>query len=73
MENTGVMNPSSLLRDRALRLLALHPLRAGDALQLAAGLLWTKDQPGNVNFVCLDDKLCHAALAEGFHVLPERE
>jgi hypothetical protein len=32
--------PSSEVRDQALRLLRVHPLRAGDALQLAAARVW---------------------------------
>src|ERR1700680_3867465 len=34
------IEPTEEVRSRALRLLAVHRLRAGDALQLAAALLW---------------------------------
>lgn len=54
----------------ALRLLASHPLRAADALQLAAALVWARGQPGGHEIVCLDDRLASAALLEGFTVLP---
>lgn len=72
-ENTDLMVPSNLLRDRAVRLLSVHSLRSGDALQLAAALRWTHDQPHHVGFVCLDNRLRGAALAEGFHVFPEHD
>lgn len=73
IENADLMTPSNLLRDRAVRLLALHPLRSGDALQLAAALRWTQDQPRHAGFVCLDGRLRNAAMAEGFHVFPEHD
>ncbi len=65
-----VIAPSMDLRDRAIRLLALHPLKAGDALQLASALRWSQEKPAGVGFVCLDDRLRNAALVEGFQVLP---
>lgn len=62
--------PSKFLRDRAIRLLALHSLKAGDALQLASALRWTQDQTQGTFFITLDEKLREAAFAEGFSVLP---
>lgn len=59
------------VRTRAGRLLALHPLRAADALQLAAALVWCGEQPTRETLVCLDERLRLAALREGFSVLPE--
>jgi len=50
---------------------AAHPVRAGDALQLAAALAWSDEPPQGSGFVCLDDRLRTAAQAEGFAVLPE--
>jgi hypothetical protein len=38
------------------RALARHPLRAADALQLAAALVWS-DGAGGETFVCLDEGL----------------
>lgn len=55
------------VRDRAHRLLAVHDLRAGDALQLAAALTATLDRPQLLPFVCLDARLQAAARREGFH------
>jgi len=55
---------------RALRLVRTHPLRAGDALQLAAALVACGERPEALPFVCLDDRLRDAARREGFTVLP---
>jgi predicted nucleic acid-binding protein len=59
------------VRDRALRLVAAHPLRAADAMQLGAALVAVADRPGGHAFVCTDMRLCDAAAREGFLVLPE--
>lgn len=69
---TGIdfVSPSKLLKDRAIRLLAVHSLRAADSFQLAAALIWCQEQPSGRVFVCLDDRLRTAAEAEGFIVLP---
>jgi hypothetical protein len=58
-----------IVRDRALRLLDLHDLRAADALQLAAALIASEERPGTLPFVTLDSKLAEAAEREGFPVL----
>lgn len=58
------------VRDRALRLLATHPLRAADALQLGAALLAVSDRPLGHEFVCIDARLRDAASREGFTVVP---
>ncbi|MEO6027905.1 MAG: type II toxin-antitoxin system VapC family toxin [Candidatus Binatia bacterium] len=55
---------------RARRLLALHDLRAADALQLAAALVACDEQPRLLPFVTLDRRLADAARREGFGVLP---
>jgi hypothetical protein len=57
------------VRAAALRLLALHPLRSADALQLAAALVWADYRPRGLAFVSLDERLCAAATAEGFEVV----
>ena len=56
---------------RARRLLALHELRAADALQLAAALVACDEQPSLLPFVTLDHRLADAARREGFTTLPE--
>lgn len=58
------------VRDRALRLLATHPLRAADALQLGAALLAASDRPLGHEFVCVDARLRDAASREGFTIVP---
>ena len=60
-----------VVRPRAIRLVNTHPLRAGDALQLAAALVASEERPDALPFVCLDDRLREAARKEGFLVLPE--
>lgn len=64
------VQPTEPVRLRAERLLTVHPLRAADALQLAAALLWAEDTPRGLDFVCLDQNLREAALKEGFTLLP---
>ena len=59
-----------LVRGRALRLVHTHPVRAADALQLAAALVACDERPETLSFVCLDDRLRDAARREGFPVLP---
>jgi uncharacterized protein len=48
-----------------------HPLKAADALQLAAALRWCEGDTRNKDFVCLDERLRRAARDEGFDVVPE--
>jgi hypothetical protein len=71
VEDAHVVAPTSRLRERAGRLLAAHPVRAGDALQLAAALAWSDEAPRGSGFVCLDERLRAGARTEGFTVLPE--
>jgi predicted nucleic acid-binding protein len=58
------------VRTRALRLLGTHGLRAADALQLAAALVFCDERTESLPFVCLDDRLSEAARKERFPVLP---
>jgi uncharacterized protein len=64
------IQPSEEVRARALRILTVHPLRAGRALQLAAALVWCREHTHQIHFVCLDESLRLAAAREGFRVLP---
>ena len=52
----------------AQRLLRVHPLRAADALQLGAALVWAAGRPQGRTLHTLDDRLAAAARREGFHV-----
>lgn len=54
------------VRRHAARLLLRHPLRAADALQLAAALVWVELAPDGQRFATLDTRLAHAARGEGF-------
>ena len=62
--------PGERIRQRAERLLLIHPLRAADAFQLAAALIWAEETPQGLGVVCLDQNLREAALKEGFTLLP---
>jgi predicted nucleic acid-binding protein len=64
------VQPTEVVRMRAERLLSIHPLRAADALQLAAALIWAQEMPRGFEFVCLDQNLREAALKEGFSIQP---
>lgn len=64
------IEPVQTVRSLARRLLRVHPLRAGDALQLAAALSAAGDDLGSLEIVSLDARLIEAAEAEGFRVLP---
>jgi predicted nucleic acid-binding protein len=57
------------VRDVAQRLLRVHPLRAADALQLAAALACADGEPNSLAFVCLDSRLAEAAQREGLQIL----
>lgn len=56
--------PAAPLRASAQRLLRVHPLRAADALQLAAALAVGYETP-TMAMVCLDRRLREAAQREG--------
>lgn len=71
METWSEIQPSMEIRNLAERLLAVHPLRAADSLQLASAVVWTDHQPRGMGFACLDHRLRQAAQAEGFRVLPK--
>lgn len=67
------VRPGEELRNMAGRLLLSHPLRAADALQLAAALTWAGRLPRGHAFVCLDQRLRAAARKEGFELFPPPE
>jgi hypothetical protein len=56
-------------RTRARRLLEVHPLRAADALHLAAALVAIEERTTAIEFVTFDERLAEAAEKEGFRVL----
>ena len=70
VEHADTVSPTDEVRRRAGRLVSVHPLRAADALQLAAALIWCEEQPHGEVFVCLDVRLRDAAQREGFDIRP---
>ena len=70
IESVDTVPPTDMVRARAARLLASHPLSAADALQLAAALSWCEEATAGEAFVSLDRRLCEAARREGFVALP---
>jgi len=63
------VQPTDDVRDRAERLLRIHKLRAADALQLAAALVWCVDRPQGRTLIGADGSLSAAAGAEGFTLI----
>jgi uncharacterized protein len=60
------IDPSDPVREAAVRFLRVHPLRAADALQLAAAFIAAERRPASLEVVTLDDRLAAAARKEGF-------
>lgn len=52
----------------AARILRVHSLRAADALQLGAALIWSGGRPLGKTLYTLDERLALAARREGFTV-----
>jgi uncharacterized protein len=63
------IQPVQRVRQSALRLMRVHPLRAADALQLASAIAAAEDHPATMPFVTLDERLGLAAEREGFRVV----
>ena len=63
------IQPTNLLRDLAETCLERHELRAADAFQLAAALVWCNEKPKNRAFLCRDLRLLEAARSEGFSIV----
>ena len=60
------VDPREPIREAAVRFLRVHPLRAADALQLAAAFIAAERRPSSLEVVTLDDRLAVAARKEGF-------
>ena len=65
LEALTVVEVAPPVTARARRLLEQHPLRAGDAVQLASCLLLRDATGGPVTFAAFDSRLNEAAKAEG--------
>jgi predicted nucleic acid-binding protein len=63
------IDSSDSIREAAIRFLRVHPLRAADALQLAAAFLGAERRPASLEIVSLDDRLSSAARKEGFAII----
>ena len=63
------VQPVTAVRTTAIRLLRVHPLRTGDALQLGAAIAAAEDHPATLPLVTLDERLGQAAEREGFIVV----
>ena len=63
------VQPTQALRDTAVRLLRVHPLRGADSVQLAAAVMAADREPAALEIVSLDARLASAARREGFTVL----
>jgi uncharacterized protein len=63
------VQPSQVLRDTAVRLLRVHPLRGADAVQLASAVVAADGEPSSIELVTMDTRLTAAARREGFTVL----
>ncbi len=61
--------PTDGVREHAGRLLLRHPLRAADALQIGAAMVWAEDRPRGHRFCTLDARLAEAVRLEGFKVV----
>ena len=62
--------PTEKVRSLAEDLPDAHGLRAADAAQLAAALVWCRERPKRRPLVCFDERLRAAATALGFSVRP---
>ena len=63
------VEPVTRVRQTAIRLVRVHPLRASDALQLAAAIAAAEGEPSSLPFVTLDVRLAQVAEREGFPVI----
>ena len=63
------IDASDSVREAATRFVRVHPLRAADALQLAAAFLAAERRPATLEVITLDERLGAAARKEGFIVI----
>jgi predicted nucleic acid-binding protein len=63
------IEPSEIVSESATRFLRVHPLRAADALQLAAAFTASERGPTSLEVVTLDERLADAARKEGFTLI----
>lgn len=63
------IEPSDIVRESAMRFLRVHPLRAADALQLAAAFIAAERRPSSLPVITLDERLADAVRKEGFELI----
>ncbi len=73
LERAYEVKATEQVKQRAMRLLEVHPLRAADACQLASALVATHEDPDRLGIVCFDQRLKNAAIKEGFIVNPTKD
>jgi hypothetical protein len=62
------VDPSDPVREAAVRFLRVHPLRAADALQLAAAFIAAERRPSSLEAVTLDERLAVAGAKRGIRI-----
>ncbi len=68
------VQPASAVRETAIRLLRVHPLRTADALQIASAIVAAEGHPASLPLVTLDERFAQAAEREGFVIVrPDQE
>lgn len=65
IESALVVEFAAEVTRMAAELICRHPLRAGDAVQLASALFFRTGVPGPMEFIAFDARLNAAARAEG--------
>jgi predicted nucleic acid-binding protein len=60
------IEPNEIVRETAMRFRRVHPLRAADALQLAAAFIAAERRPASLQVITLDERLADADRREGF-------
>ena len=63
------VQPVAAVREIAVRLLRVHPLRTADALPRAAAIVVAEGHPSSLPLVTLDERLAQAAEREGFAIV----
>jgi predicted nucleic acid-binding protein len=65
-DSWDVVQPTQGVREAAARFLRVHPLREGDALQIAAAFVLADGRPSTLDLIVLDERLAGVANREGF-------
>ena len=69
LDGLDVVEPTATLLEIAIDLPETYGVRALDAFQLAAALVWCSERPRNRPFICADKRLGDAASDAGFDVI----